>query len=146
MTVRAKMLSLFAKHHDAAPDAPRDPRALWTIAYLKEKNIPAAHNAAVIARLLASRAADRNLVRMAALDPRSSEWMMEFYAALEIVIGEPEVSLEEVASKRSGSMPQPTAKRQTEDRYTGHGAVGTRSWRSFGRTIIRGPWPGRAQR
>lgn len=109
MTQLARLVFLFGRRHDAGRDAPRNPRAMRTIAYLQQKNIPAAHNAAVIARLRATRAADRNLARMAELEPLSAEWMMELYAALEIAIGQSEKGTGDLARKQGipGRAPSP---------------------------------------
>ncbi len=148
MTVRAKVLSLFGKRHHPAPDAPRDPRALRTIAYLLQKHIPAAHNRAVIARLLSSRAADRNLARMAELKPLSTEWMMELYAVLEMVVGESEMDIGELGSGNVIPAQPPSSKRQSDDRqaHDRAGIGGARGWRSLGQTLVRRSWPRRAHR
>ncbi len=148
MTVRAKVLSLFGKHHDAARDAPRDPRAIRTIAYLVQKHIPAAHNRAVIARLLSSRAADGNLARMAELKPLSTEWMMELYAVLEIVVGGSDADIGDVGTGNVSPAQPPSSARKLDEQQARHraGAGGARGWRGLGRTLVRRSWPRRAHR
>lgn len=144
MTVRAKLLSLFGRRQDAPRDAPRDPRAIRTIAYLLQKHIPAAHNRTVIARLLSSRASDRNLARMAELKPLSTEWMMELYAVLEIVVGGSDADIGELGTGKVSPAQPPSSKWQSDDRQARDRAGTARGWRSLGQTLVRRSWPRRA--
>ena len=146
--MRARLLSLFGRRRDASRDTPRDPRAIRTIAYLLQKHIPAAHNRAVIARLLSSRAADRNLARMAELKPLSTEWMMELYAVLEIVVGESEMDIGELGTgKVIPAQPPSSARKLDQQRARSRAAAAdARGWRSLGQTLVRRSWPRRAHR
>lgn len=146
--MRTRLLSLFRGHRNSARDAPRDPRAIRTIAYLLQKHIPAAHNRAVIARLLSSRAADANLARMADLTPLSTEWMMELYAVLEIVVGGSESEFGELGGGKVSPAQPPSLARTSGGALLRQraGAGGAVDWRSLGRTLVQRSWPRRAHR